>query len=125
MNASLTRSDEARNAVIALQHVVQVQPIIFHRGVDSRRILSRTYQCRAVPTGQFLEGHPAVPGGRAQGRHGRANSGRLPGHHRPAPSSVSMCLLCDNSARLRRGRCSAPTTPIRSKYEASRDVGAR
>ncbi len=50
-----TRSGEARNAVTALQHVVQVQPVIFHSGVASRRILSRTYQCRdfSVPTWTF------------------------------------------------------------------------
>ena len=36
--------DEAGYAVAALQHVVQVQPIILHSGVASRRILSRTYQ---------------------------------------------------------------------------------
>ena len=36
--------DEAGYAVAALQHAVQVQPIILHSGVASRRILSRTYQ---------------------------------------------------------------------------------
>jgi hypothetical protein len=38
-------------------HVVQVQPIILHSGVASRRILSRTYQCSdfSVPPEQLLE----------------------------------------------------------------------
>jgi hypothetical protein len=40
----LAGTDESRDAPAALQHVVEVQPIIFHNGVASRSILSRAYQ---------------------------------------------------------------------------------
>lgn len=45
-------ANEARDAVTAFQHVVEVEPIVLHKGVASRRILSRTYQWRdfSVPT---------------------------------------------------------------------------
>jgi hypothetical protein len=49
---TLAGRDKARDTSAALQHVMQVQPIIFHKGVASRRILSRTYQWSdfSVPT---------------------------------------------------------------------------
>ena len=48
--------DEAGDPQASLQHVMQVQPIVFHSGVASRRILSRTYQCSdfSVPTWTFI-----------------------------------------------------------------------
>ncbi len=44
--------DEAGDALATLQHVMQVQPIVFHRVVASHKILSRTYQWSdfSVPT---------------------------------------------------------------------------
>ncbi len=36
--------NKARDSLAALQHVVQVEPVILHSGVASRRIRSRTYQ---------------------------------------------------------------------------------
>ena len=46
------RTDEAGDSLASLQYVMQVQPIVFQRGVASRRILSRMYQCSdfSVPT---------------------------------------------------------------------------
>src|ERR1035441_2182462 len=62
MNVSLTGTDESGDAVTTLQHVVQVQPIVLHNGVASRRILSRTYQCRdfSVPTWTFTPDRKSV-----------------------------------------------------------------
>src|SRR5262245_20868714 len=40
------RTDKACYAVTPLKHVVQVKPVVLQSGVASRRIASRTYQCR-------------------------------------------------------------------------------
>jgi len=38
------RPDKAGDALAAFQHVVEIETIVFHSGVASRRIRSRTYQ---------------------------------------------------------------------------------
>ena len=35
---------ETGDAAAAFQHVMEIEPVVFHKGVASRRILSRTYQ---------------------------------------------------------------------------------
>lgn len=53
--------------VAALQDVVEVQAVILHSGVTSRRILSRTYQWSdfSVPTWTFIRSSRLLPGSRA------------------------------------------------------------